>query len=148
MTKFPEGPSMSPGFLLWHTTLRWQRAMASALAPFDLTHVQFVILASTWWLNGAGERPNQARLSEYTGSDARMTSEVIRRLLAKGLVERAPDPADSRAKVLSVTPDGAQVAGRAIDAVESADAGFFAAADAAPSELVALLTALAKRPAG
>ena len=24
----------SPGFLLWHATLRWQRAMAEALAPY------------------------------------------------------------------------------------------------------------------
>ena len=103
MTRFPEGPATSPGFLLWHTTLRWQRVMAAALAPLDLTHVQFVILASTWWLNGQGEHPKQSRLSEYTGSDARMTSEVVGRLIAKGLLERTPDPEDARAKVLTVT---------------------------------------------
>ncbi|MGI8679258.1 MAG: MarR family transcriptional regulator [Jatrophihabitans sp.] len=39
------------GFLLWHITLRWQREVAAALNPFGLTHVQFVLLASTWWLN-------------------------------------------------------------------------------------------------
>ncbi|WP_244312125.1 hypothetical protein [Streptomyces griseofuscus] len=35
-------PGDSPGFLLWHATLRWQRDIATALAPLDLTHVQFV----------------------------------------------------------------------------------------------------------
>ena len=46
----PLDPQNSPGFLLWHVTLRWQRDIAAALAPLDLTHVQFVLLASTWWL--------------------------------------------------------------------------------------------------
>ena len=117
MTDFPEGPTTSPGFLLWHATLRWQRAMAAALAPHDLTHAQFVLLATTWWFGGQGDRPSQARLSELTGSDPRMTSEVVRRLVAKGLVERDQDPADSRAKVLAVTPSGEAAAIAAIAAV-------------------------------
>ena len=35
----------SPGFLLWQVTNRWQAAVRRALAPFDVTHVQFVLLA-------------------------------------------------------------------------------------------------------
>lgn len=34
----PLSPGDSPGFLLWHATLRWQRDIATALAPLDLTH--------------------------------------------------------------------------------------------------------------
>lgn len=48
MTRYPDGPATSPGFLLWHVTLRWQRAITAALRPLDLTHVQFVLLASAW----------------------------------------------------------------------------------------------------
>ena len=33
----PIDPNDSPGFLLWHVTLRWQRDIAAALAPLDLT---------------------------------------------------------------------------------------------------------------
>lgn len=40
------GPGDSPGYLVWHATLRRQRAVAAALTPFGLTHVQFVLLAS------------------------------------------------------------------------------------------------------
>ena len=146
MTDFPEGPATSPGFLLWHATLRWQRAMADALQQHDLTHAQFVLLASTWWLNGQDERPSQSRLSELTGSDPRMTSEVVRRLAAKGLLEREQDPSDSRAKVLRVTPLGAAVAVAAIGSVEAADAAFFGpAASAAPDALLPILHALAER---
>ena len=51
MTRFENGPGESPGFLLWHTTMRWQRSMAAALHPLGLTHMQFVLLASAWWMS-------------------------------------------------------------------------------------------------
>jgi DNA-binding MarR family transcriptional regulator len=118
-------PGQSPGFLLWHATLRWQRGVAAALAPLDLTHVQFVLLACTWWLNDQGEHPTQVRLAAQAGTDIKMTSQVIRNLEKKGLVEREVDPADTRARRLRVTRRGARLAPRAIDVVEAVDADFF-----------------------
>ncbi|MFG2637088.1 MarR family winged helix-turn-helix transcriptional regulator [Streptomyces sp. NPDC048362] len=121
----PLSPGDSPGFLLWHATLRWQRDIATALAPLDLTHVQFVLLACTWWLNTQGEHPNQLALARQAGTDVKMTSQVLRALEHKGLIEREADPADARAKRLRVTDTGADLAPRAIAAVERADARFF-----------------------
>ncbi|MEV4426500.1 MarR family winged helix-turn-helix transcriptional regulator [Streptomyces sp. R-07] len=118
-------PGESPGFLLWHATLRWQRDIAAALAPLDLTHVQFVLLACAWWLNSQGEHPNQLALARQAGTDVKMTSQVLRTLEQKGLVEREVDPADTRAKRLRVTDTGAALAPRAIAAVEQVDALFF-----------------------
>lgn len=118
-------PSGSPGFLLWRATLRWQRAVVAALAPLDLTHVQFVLIACTWWLNEQGERPTQVRLAEQAETDIKMTSQVIRTLERKGLVERDVDPADTRARRLRVTRRGARLAPRAIEVVERVDADFF-----------------------
>ena len=63
----PLDPEESPGFLLWHVTLRWQREIAAALAPLDLTHVQFALLAATWWLNSRGEDPNQLSVARQAG---------------------------------------------------------------------------------
>jgi DNA-binding MarR family transcriptional regulator len=137
----PLEPGQSPGFLLWHATLRWQRGAAAALAPLDLTHVQFVLLASTWWLNQRGERPNQIALAAHAGTDVKMTSQVIRSLERKGLVEREIDPADSRARRLRVTRRGARLAPRAIAAVEQVDAEFFA--DVAPDTALDVLSRLA-----
>ena len=94
----------SPGFLLWHATMRWQRAMRAALAPHDLTHVQFVLLASAWWLGEQGEQPSQRRLAEHAGTDAMMTSQVARALERAGLVERLRDPADSRRRAAEGCP--------------------------------------------
>jgi DNA-binding MarR family transcriptional regulator len=116
-------PEESPGFLLWHVTLRWQRDVTAALEPLGLTHVQFVLLASTWWLNTHGQQPSQAALSAFASVDVKMASQVIRTLEAKGLLTREVDAADSRARRLVVTKTGAKLAPKAIDAVEAVDAG-------------------------
>jgi DNA-binding MarR family transcriptional regulator len=137
----PLDPEESPGFLLWHVTLRWQRMIAAALAPLDLTHVQFVLLATAWWLNSRGEDPNQLSLATQAGTDVKMTSEVLRKLEAKGLIVRTVDAADTRAKKLRVTDRGAERAIQAVAVVEAADAAFFQAAD--PAALLAMLRPLA-----
>jgi DNA-binding MarR family transcriptional regulator len=138
-----EGAALKPGdslgLLLWRATLRWQRAITAALKPLDLTHVQFVLLASSWWLTSvAGETPSQRRVAEHAGTDPMMTSQVLRALEAKGLIGRAPHPDDSRARALSVTRRGAALARRAVKVVEAADAEFFAAA----GDQAAVLTVL------
>jgi len=125
----PLSPGESPGFLLWHATLRWQRDIGAALTPLGLTHVQFVLLACTWWLNTQGEHPNQLALARQAGTDVKMTSQVLRALETKGLIEREVDPDDTRAKRLRATTAGAELAPRAIAAVEQTDARFFAPVD-------------------
>lgn len=125
MTQYAEGPAGSPGFLLWHVTLQWQRAVTAGLQPLGLTHVQFVLLASTWWLQGRSQTPNQLDLARQAGTDVKMTSQVVRKLEAKGLLRRDVDVADTRARRLHVTPEGTRLAQRALVAVEQADAEFF-----------------------
>lgn len=135
-------PETSPGFLLWHVTLRWQRAVAAALGPLDLTHVQFVLLACTWWLNTHGSAtPNQLAVARQAGTDVKMTSQVVARLEARGLITREVDPADTRAKLLRITPDGAALAQAAIKVVDAVDDSFFGPV-ADRRGLAAMLTAL------
>jgi DNA-binding MarR family transcriptional regulator len=136
VTRFAGGPAESPGFLLWHLTLRWQRAITAALAPLELTHVQFVLLACTYWLGEHGETPNQLAIATQAGTDVKMTSQVLARLEQQGLIERRTHATDTRAKVVSVTPRGRALAIKAIDRVEDADATFFA--DCPPSLVAAL----------
>ncbi|TPK39198.1 winged helix-turn-helix transcriptional regulator [Mesorhizobium sp. B2-5-4] len=140
-TRFKGGPSESPGLLLWRTTMRWQRVMTAALAPLDLTHVQFVLLASAMWLGRNGEPPNQVQLAAQAGTEVKMTSDVVARLEVKGLIAREADPRDSRAKVIRVTAAGVAAAQQAIVAVETADAAFFEPVEEA--QLVGLLQQLA-----
>jgi DNA-binding MarR family transcriptional regulator len=127
VTRYPQGPAASPGFLLWHLTLAWQRAVTAVLEPLGLTHVQFVLLACAWWLSRQGQVPNQLQLARQAGTDVKMTSQVLRRLEAKGLLDRRVDPGDSRARRLHLTAKGQRLARRAVAAVEEADARFFGA---------------------
>ncbi|MGH8793128.1 MAG: MarR family winged helix-turn-helix transcriptional regulator [Stackebrandtia sp.] len=135
-------PEDSPGFLMWHATLLWQRHIAAALAPFGLTHVQFVLLASLWWLEREDHRPNQIELARHAGVDVKMASQVVRRLEGKNLLARVVDVDDSRARRLCATAEGSRVAAEAIDAVEAADREFFAPV-ADRDQLLAVLRRLA-----
>ena len=142
MSGGPLQPEDSPGFLLWRASNRWQRAMVAALRPLGLTHVQFVLLASAWWLGRArGAAPSQRELAAHAGTDPMMTSQVVRALEARGLVAREPDPRDARARRVTTTAAGARLAERSIAVVEAADREFFAGADAA--ELLRTLRSLA-----
>jgi DNA-binding MarR family transcriptional regulator len=120
----------SPGFLLWRVTQRWQRAIVAALRPLELTHAQFVLLMSTWWLarRGDGAGPSQREVADHAEADPMMTSQVLRTLERRGLVTRSADGADARVKRLAVTPAGARLARRAQGVVEAADRAFFAEA--------------------
>ena len=134
----------SPGFVLWHATLRWQQAMRAALAPHDLTHVQFVLLASIGWLAERGDPPTQRAVAEHAGADIAMTSQVVRSLEAKGLVARERGEGDARSWRLSVTPAGGERLAAALAAVDAADRAFFAHAPD-PAAMPAILRALARR---
>jgi DNA-binding MarR family transcriptional regulator len=140
----PLHPSESPGFLLWHATLRWQRDISQALTPLELTHVQFVLLACTWWLNQQGQHPSQIALAEFAGTDVKMTSQVVRSLERKGLVDREIDRNDTRARRLRVTRRGARLAPRAIDVVEHVDTDFFE--EVRPGDALRFLRRLSRFP--
>lgn len=130
MTRF-SGPGDSPGFLLWHVTLAWQRRIRQALEPLGLTHVQFVLLACCWWLESQGTPPRQQELAAQAGTDIKMTSQVVARLETAGLLTRTVDTGDTRAKLVRLTAEGRELAGRAVTAVERVDGEMFDA-DAAP----------------
>lgn len=128
----------SPGFLLWHATLRWQRAATAALADVGLTHVQFLVLASCWWLSRTARVPSQRDIAVHAGLDQVMTSQVVRALERDGLLERTRDDDDGRVLRVRVTAAGRSLATRSVVAMDATDAVFFA--PAAP--LAALLEQL------
>ncbi|KRQ07325.1 MarR family winged helix-turn-helix transcriptional regulator [Bradyrhizobium sp. DASA03076] len=146
MTKPPlptrlSGPAESPGFLLWKISNAWQRRLRVALQPYGLTHSQFVLLATATWF-GAEETLTQARLSQLSGIDPMTTSQVLRALEAAGLIERIDHPQDPRAKAITVTKAGRDLARKAVVAVEDADAAFFKPLASDTKRLVAMFQSL------
>jgi DNA-binding MarR family transcriptional regulator len=138
----------SPGFMLWHTTLRWQREVASALREVSLTHVQFLLLASTWWLGRDGDRPNQRQVAEHAGLDQVMTSQVVRTLERNLLLRRVRSSTDSRARELELTDEGQLLARRAVALMDEVDREFFSVARDITSLVEDLRNLAARTPSG
>ena len=114
----------SPGLMLWRVSNAWLARQRAALRPFDLTHAQFVLLASLTWLQVDGPVTQRA-VSDHAHTDPMTTSQVLRALEAKGLVKRLPHPSDARARALVVTQSGATLANLAKASVEEVDRTFF-----------------------
>ncbi len=109
--------------------------------------MQFVLLASLWWLEDHEPGlPTQTRLAEQAGTDPMMTSQVLRRLEARGLLDRTADPSDSRARRLGLTPRGRDLIAGALADVESADTDYFKPLGQRQEEFVDALAALAGPP--
>ncbi len=135
----------STGLLLWQVTNRWQAAQRAALRPFDLTHVQFVLLATLTWLAGDGV-VTQRQLADQAGTDPMMTSQVARALDDRGLLSRSTHRDDRRAWSLSVTEAGADLVNRAVVAVEACDEAFFGPLGGGGRAFTQALAALAGPP--
>jgi DNA-binding MarR family transcriptional regulator len=137
-----ESADESPGFLLWQVSNAWQRQQREALAAVDLTHVQFVLLASIGWLTRDDQPVTQVQLAQHAHVDVMTTSDVLRTLERKQLLVREPAPHDSRANVLRLTPAGRERAQQAMALVEAVDAQFFAALGDDTAQFARLLRTL------
>ena len=115
----------STGFLLWQVTNLWQREIKKALEKYDLTHSQFVLMASIHWLTLNSEDVTQILLSSHTKIDPMTTSTVLRTLQAKELIQRQEHATDTRAKTVELTDNGKKIIKQAIKTVEAFDAEFF-----------------------
>jgi len=123
VTKFHEADA-SPGLLLWRLSNEWQARQRAALKQFDLTHVQFVLLASLAYVVNDREL-TQKQLAEFAHTDVMMTSQVVRKLEQKSLVSRHTSTRDGRAVTLAPTKAGLELVNQAIAVVESVDKTFF-----------------------
>ncbi len=134
----------SSGFLLWQVTNLWQREIKKALLPFDLTHSQFVILASTHWLILQNAEVTQIVLSNNTKIDPMTTSQVLRALQKKEFIIRKEHLTDTRAKTIEITETGRETIKKAVIAVEHFDREFFSKLETAQQEFNRNLQSLLK----
>ncbi|MEH1016891.1 MarR family transcriptional regulator [Micromonospora sp. CPCC 206060] len=108
----------TPGFLVWRLSMKWRVAVDRAVAPLGLTHAQYSLLASLLGMQRAGLRPSQRQLADHTGLEALYVSKLARTLAAAGLIERTPDPVDTRAVQLTLTDQGRSVTRQAVTVVQ------------------------------
>jgi MarR family transcriptional regulator, organic hydroperoxide resistance regulator len=136
-------PEESPGFLLWRTSVLWRRAIEETLKSFDLTHPQFVILATTGWLTRNGKKASQAEIGRQAALDPNTTSQILRGLQTKGLIQRIHS-SDERTKHPILTKKGLQILEQALPSVEKCDRHFFSRLDVEKSGLLSSLQLLAQ----
>lgn len=121
-----EVPEKSPGFLLWHSSTLWRSSIEAMLKSVNLTHPQFVVLATTAWLTKNGEYVTQVAIGKMAGLDPNTLSQIMRSLEKKELIKRIK-ASDVRAKNPVLTDQGLQLLNKALPIVETADTQFFKA---------------------
>ena len=119
-------PEESPGFMLWQMTMAWQDALKKALKPYNVSHIQHVILAILLWFEKSDEAPTQISLSRMANLDKMTVSKALRSLEERSYVKRYESKTDSRAKQMELTARGRELALILVPLVEKADEIFFA----------------------
>ena len=118
-------PEESPGYLLWQTTITWQRRIKLALEPYKISHAQFVILAVLLWLEETDTAPIQKNLVNMTKLDKMTVSAAIKKLVGEGYIKRNEHKCDTRAKCVLLTKTGRAMAKKLIPIVEGVDEDYF-----------------------
>lgn len=98
---------------MWRVMHRYERALERALAPLDLTHLQFTILALVAWTEKEGGLASQAELARFGDIAAMQVSNVLKALETKGLIDRARVSGSARTKIVTITPAGLETLGAA-----------------------------------
>ncbi|MFH0735633.1 MAG: MarR family transcriptional regulator [bacterium] len=122
---FETSPEDSSGYLLWQITMLWQRKIKHELDNINLTHTQFVLLATTAWLSKSNKVITQIDVANKSKTDRMMVSKVLRNLQSKGYLDRTEHTTDTRAKNLSLTIKGNKILNLALKIVKKVDDDFF-----------------------
>jgi DNA-binding MarR family transcriptional regulator len=114
------------GFALWREAMRWQRAIDEALAHLELTHTQYLVLASAAVAHReAGEGVLQREIAHVAGLDEATTSRIAAALGRRGLLDRGEAFGDRRAWSILVPNAGHKLLARANPLVRAAAKRFF-----------------------
>ncbi|WCN78650.1 MarR family winged helix-turn-helix transcriptional regulator [Micromonospora sp. LH3U1] len=110
----PAGLSTTPSWLLNQTASHAARLLSEGFAAHDLRGYHYRLLASL-----AEDGPaSQADLGRRCGIDRSDVVAAVNDLAGRGLVVRAPDPADRRRNIISSTDAGTAEARRMGDTVD------------------------------
>jgi DNA-binding MarR family transcriptional regulator len=107
--------------------------------------VQFVLLACLVYVPN-NQSLTQIQLAERAQTDPMMTSQVLRRLEAKDLIQKTSSSEDKRAVNVEATSKGIELVHRAIVAVEAVDREFFGVLETDAPNFVIMMRKLVWRP--
>ncbi len=128
MSNLPFGfdrPEDSPGFLLWQTTFVWQRHIKRALELYDISHAQFVIMATLMWFEAHHYDTTQILIANWSKLDKMTVSKSLKKLITRGYISRIEHQTDTRAKSVSLTERGKELVRVLVPIIKSIDSRFF-----------------------
>jgi MarR family transcriptional regulator, lower aerobic nicotinate degradation pathway regulator len=127
-----------PGHLIRRAHQLSSALFAEECTAFDLTPVQYAAMVAI----ETNPEVDATRLSALIAFDRSTLGDVLERLEAKGWVQRRPSPSDRRVKLLSLSPEGAQVLRRVAAAIDRVQDRLLA--PLAPADRTTLMRLLAQ----
>ena len=108
---------------------KWHSIIKKELKKMNLTHPQFVVLASLAYLSQNGNEITQIMISKLAGIDVMTISQILSLLEKQNFVKRKEHSKDTRAKAVILSKKGEEVLQKAVPLVEQIDEIFFGKLD-------------------
>jgi DNA-binding MarR family transcriptional regulator len=141
-SNYKKSSSDSIGLSFIKTYNLWHKRIKEQLATLNLTHPQYVVLASLGYLSQYHEEVNQVAISKQSDIDVMTVSTIIKNLEKAKLITRQESKKDTRAKIVQLTKNGEIILNKALPIVEEIDAKFFGVLDSNREQLNAFLIEL------
>ena len=104
---------------------KWHSMIKKELKKMNLTHPQFVVLASLAYLSQDSNEVTQVMISKLAGIDVMTVSQILNLLEKNDFVKRKEHSRDTRAKAVILNKKGEEVLQKAVPLVEQIDEIFF-----------------------
>ena len=104
---------------------KWHSMIKKELKKMNLTHPQFVVLASLAYLSQNGNEVTQVMISKLSGIDVMTVSQILNLLEKNDFVKRKEHSKDTRAKAVILNKKGEETLQKAVPLVEKIDEFFF-----------------------
>ena len=109
---------------------KWHSMIKQELKKMNLTHPQFVVLASlAYLLQDSNEEITQVMISKLSGIDVMTVSQILNLLEKNDFVKRKEHSRDTRAKAVILNKKGEEVLQKTVPLVEQIDEFFFGKLD-------------------
>ena len=104
---------------------KWHSMIKKELKKMNLTHPQFVVLASLAYLLQDSDEVTQVMISKLSGIDVMTVSQILNLLEKNDFVKRKEHSKDTRAKAVILNKKGEETLQKAVPLVEKIDEIFF-----------------------
>ncbi len=104
---------------------KWHSIIKKELKKMNLTHPQFVVLASLAYLSQNSDEVTQVMISKLSGIDVMTVSQILNLLEKNDFVKRKEHSRDTRAKAVILNKKGEEILQKAVPLVEKIDEIFF-----------------------